>query len=627
MTQSREEKFLSDLREAVLNNLENEQFGVSELSREIAISRFQLHRKLKSLKGISISRYIRETRLEEAMKLLKRDVATISEISFRVGFSSPSYFNSCFQKQYGFPPGEVKKMKETAASGNESIASSPGLDILTPKEERSHRTSGFPAKKQWMWGLLLVTITAVGSIFFFFLRNEIPDDREMSIAVLPLRNLSADADNQFFADGLAEDLLNRLSMITGFKVISRTSSEMYREKGTKSVPQIARELGVSFIIEGSVQREANKARITIQLIDARSDTHVWSRVFDRNINDIFEVQSDIAIRVASEMNNLLTAQQITEIQTNRVGSVKAFELYQLGRFHWNKRTDEGYTTSIDYFEQAMAEDPGYGLAYAGLADTYNLMALQGWIEIATGRDSAEILALKALELDPSLAEAHTVLASIYTYVDLNWEAAEKQYLRAIKLNPSYATVHHYYSEHLSITGRHEEAREQINLALSLDPLSYIIHFVSAKLYFGRGLLEEALSEVQRCHELIEGHPNAVSFDFQLNYALGNDAEALEGFKRYSLLTGRHDPAQVDSAYRASGADGLFALSIATANWTHEKAYWYGLMGDDERALNLLEASFAENDFNPEFTFQYAFRNLRSNPRFRILLRKLGLPGT
>jgi len=628
-TQSREEQFLGSLREAVLNNLGNEQFGVAELSREVAISRFQLHRKLKAIKGVSISQYIRETRLEEAMQLLQADVATVSEIAFRVGFSSPSYFNSCFQKYYGFPPGEVKKRRENGTETPKTAAERQDVADEPSKSANGASFNPAPGKKSVLkWALAIVATLSILTALYYTVGDEHADaDRELSIAVLPLSNLSANPDNQFFADGLVEDLLNRLSMIEGFKVISRTSSEMYREKGTKSVPQIAEELGVSYIIEGSVQRDENKARIAIQLIDGHSDAHVWSKLFDADINDIFQAQSEIALQVASEMNALLTSDQITDIQTNRTGSVKAFELYQMGRFHWNKRTGEGYRTSIDYFEHAIADDPEYGLAYAGLADTYNLMALQGWIDTKTGRDSAEILAFKALELDPSLAEAHNVLASIYTYVDLNWDAAEREYLRAIELNPNYATAHHYYSEHLSIVGRHEEARKQINLARALDPLSFIIHYVSAKLFFGRGLLDKALVDVGKCHELFENHPRATSFEFQLNYLLGNDVEMLEAFRRHALATGTYDAAEVDSTYRTSGPDGLLALAIAATDWTNGKAYLYGLMGDDARAMDLLEASFIENDFNPEFTFQYPFRNLRSHPRFRALVRKMGIPGT
>ena len=329
-------------------------------------------------------------------------------------------------------------------------------------------------------GLLLVNI--FGSRKPAGTLNEL----EKSIAVLPFNNLSEEKGNEHFVDGLVEDLLNRISVIEELKVISRTSSEMYRERGVKSVPEIASELGVSYIVEGSVQRYGDKARITVQLIDAINDDHIWADNYDRDIVDVFKTQSEIAMQIASELNTILTSRQKTQIQENRTKNVKAFELYQMGRFYWNKRTGDGYNTSIEYFEKAIDEDPGYGLAYAGLADTYNLMALQGWIDKQEGRDKAVELALKALELDENLAEAYTVLGSIYDYVDWDWEKAENAFKRALELNPNYATAHHYYSEHLSIIGQHEEARKHIDKALELNPLSFVIRHVSgAKLYYNR----------------------------------------------------------------------------------------------------------------------------------------------
>jgi len=452
-------------------------------------------------------------------------------------------------------------------------------------------------------------------------------DVEKSIAVLPLSSLSTDPENQLFADGIVEDLLSRLALIDGLKVISRTSSEMYREKGTKSLPQIARELGVSYIIEGSVQRIGGKARVNIQLIDARQDAHIWSQIYDRDVQDIFKTQSDITIHVASELNTLLTAQQTTEIQKNRTDNVKAFELYQLGRFYWNKRTSEGYHTSIDYFEQAIAEDPDYGLAYAGLADTYNLMSIQKYIEKKTGRDKAVELASKALELDESLAEAHNVLASIYTYIDMDWEGAEREYLRAIDLNSNYSTAHHYYSEHLSITGRHQEARKQINTALELDPLSFVIRYVSTKLYFNRGLFNEALTENQRCYELFGDHRWTARYNFEINQQLGNGPAALEGIKRLGTITGRFEATTLDSIYQTSGLSGLLRHRIEKTDWIYSKAQLYGLLGEDEKAMDMLEKALDEGEFSIEFTFRWAFRNLHSNPRFQTLVRQVGLGGS
>jgi len=508
--------------------------------------------------------------------------------------------------------------------GDKPERHSPGSQTHARSKERLPIKQK-PIVKKWQLFLLVGILGAVGFYSYFYTKNEFVAEGEKYIAVLPLNNLSADPNNQFFADGIVEDLLTRLSTIEGFKVISRTSSERYRERGEKSLPQIAKELGVSYIIEGSVQRDANKTRINIQLIDAHRDAHIWSKYFDRDFKDIFKIQSEIAIDIAHELNTVLTPQQTTDIQRNRTENIKAYELYQLGRFYWNKRTINGYQTSIGYFEKAIAEDPNYGLAYAGLADTYNLMALQDFIDLKPGRDKAVTLALKALELDDRLAEAHTVIGSIYTNVDWSWEAAEKEYTMALNLNPNFSTVHHYYSEHLSIVGKHEEARKHINKALELDPLSFVIRHVSAKLYFGRGQFHEALAENQRCNELNKDHRWPAFYDFIINKYLDNGPEALAGFKRYASIIGVADPSKADSIYQTSGLNGLIRWGVEFSDSPIHKAEWYAYLGDNERALEMLEKAFQEEQFNAEFAFYYEFRDLYSSPRFNKILEQMHLP--
>ncbi len=458
---------------------------------------------------------------------------------------------------------------------------------------------------------------------------------EKSIAVLPFSNLSEEEGNEHFADGLVEDLLNRISVIEELKVISRTSSDMFRERGLKSIPEIASELGgVSYILEGSVRRYGNKARITVQLIDAINDDHIWADNYDRDIVDVFKTQSEIAMQIATELNTILTSNQKTHLQENKTTNVKAFELYQMGRFYWNKRTGDGYTTSIEYFEQAIDEDPAYGLAYAGLADTYNLMALQGWIDRQEGRDSAEKLAFEALELDENLAEAYTVLGSIYDYVDWDWENAENAFKRALRLNPNYATAHHYYSEHLSIQGRHEEARLHIDKALELDPLSFVIRYVSVKLYYHQGRFEEALLDLQKCIELQKDHPWIEDYSIRIYWQLGEEE------KTFELLWARiidppvvHDLDLVKRIYNESGVKGVIEydneitieLSEGGDNYTFYLANSYAMIGEEKKAIYWLEKAFESyGRISPEISFNIHFRSLRNNPTYIAILEEMGL---
>lgn len=456
---------------------------------------------------------------------------------------------------------------------------------------------------------------------------------EKSIAVLPFSNLSEEEGNEYFIDGLVDDLLNRISVIDQLKVISHTSSDMYRERGVKSIPQIAEELGVSFILEGSVQRYGNKARITVQLIDAKNDDHIWADKYDRDLVDVFQIQSEIAMQVASELSTILTSNEMTQIQESKTENVKAFELYQMGRFYWNKRTGDGYARSIEYFEQAIDEDPGYGLAYAGLADTYNLMALQGWIERQEGRDKAVELALKALELDGNLAEAYTVLGSIYDYVDWDWDNAECAFKRAFEINPNYATAHHYYSQHCHITGRNEEAWIHINKALELNPLSFVIRYVSgAEMYYNDGRFAEALQEIQKCNELHSNHPWIPRIEFAIYWQLGQEEKAYEALGKVLKQNPVYNLQEVEEIYNKSGLRAVIDLKLEVDSMHHAKGSFrayhvadtYGMMGEDEKAMDWLEKAYNINKFSPHVSFNIHFKNVHNSPAYMAILEKMGL---
>jgi len=490
--------------------------------------------------------------------------------------------------------------------------------------------------KIWKVISFVSILIIIGSIVFYIIANNKKHSDisklEKSIAILPFTNLSEEKGNEHFADGLVEDLLNRISVIEELKVISRTSSEMYRERGVKGVPEIASELGVSYIVEGSVQRYGDKARITVQLIDAINDDNIWAENYDRDIVDIFKTQSEIAMQISSVLNTILTSKQKTHIQDNKTKNVKAFELYQMGRFYWNKRTGDGYTTSIEYFNKAIDEDPGYGLAYAGLADTYNLMALQGWIDKQEGRDKAVDLALKSLVLDENLTEAYTVLGSIYDYVDWDWENAEKAFKRALELNPNYATAHHYYSQHLHITGQHEEAHKHIDKALELNPLSFVIRYVrGVEFYYNDGRFIEALAEIQKCNELYENHPWLPRSEFKVYWQLGEEQKAYEALRKIFERDSIYNLENAENIYKVSGLKAVLDWEIeidlkdAKSDYRpYSIADTYGLIGEDEKAMEWLEKAIVSQKISPELNFNIHFKNLHNNPGYIAILKKMGL---
>jgi len=607
------DQFLSTINQIIEDNLDNENFSVEDLAQNAGLSRSMLHRKLIKLTGKSAGDLISETRLNRARELLENDVATASEIAYMVGFNSPSYFNKVFKEYFHVSPGDVRK--------------GVLVNLNHPPNKQKHKIQVLSRLKIHDLGIkvliiLLIAIIVSGGLIYLFRVNK---PVEKSIAILPFINISSDKENQYFADGIVEDLLNRLSTIDDLKVISRTSSEMFRNKGNKSVPEIADILGVNYILEGSVQREVDNMRISIQLIDAHKDDHILSKQYDRDLSEIFKIQSEIASQIASELSILLTEHQLNALMQNQTNNLKAFNYYQMGRYHLNRRSKEEFLSSIDCFNRAINEDSNYALAYAGLADAYYNMSWHRWIDdVKAGRDTALKLALKALEIDDNLVEAHTVLGGIYQEMDWNMEEAEDEYKKAIRKNHNYSPAYQYYAELLSITGRPEQGREYINKAIVLDPFSFTTRNVSTMLYMNEGNYAKALEENQMCLELVKDHPWAIDRNFFIYLGLENEEAAVENFKKNGIITGEYTPQEADSAYMVSGIDGLLRLKSKTYNWPAGRAYCYTMLGEDEKAIEMLEVALDEFRLHPYEMYNIHFKNLQKNPKFRALKKKLGL---
>ncbi len=607
------DQFLLAIDKIIEKNLANENFSVEDLAQHAGLSRSMLHRKLIRLAGKSATDLITERRLLRAKELLENDVATASEIAYKVGFSSPSYFNKVFKNYFQASPGEIRK-------GAFKIQPPSNDHSNTPFQPRSS-----VRKRILVTFVIMITLIAAGIGIYHAFRNNIPIEK--SIAILPFDNLSSNDENQYFADGIVEDLLNRISKIEGLKVISRTSSEIFRDKGSKTIPQIADILGVSYILEGTVQRESDNVRINIQLIDAKKDDHILSKQYDRALSEIFKIQSEIASQIASELSLLLTDQQLNALKKDQTTDLKAFEYKQLGRYHLNKRTSEDLFNSVKYFRLAIREDPDYALAYAELADSYFILPWYGYMDRQTSRDSAIYLAKKALELDSNLGEAHTILGAVYNEFDLDYNAARTEFLKAIKFGPNHAPAYQYYSEFLCTYGKFEEAREILNRAVQLDPYSYIIRYASSSLYYKEGNFDQALAENQICQGLEKDHSWAVFIAFRIYRRLHNEQAALESFKRLVKITDDWSPEKVDSVYRIKGMDGLLRWRLKEGSFSrrNSKAVYYAMLGEYETALDILESSLDEGLLEPFVTTEPEFSNIHSDLRFIAIRKKLGLP--
>ncbi len=318
-----------------------------------------------------------------------------------------------------------------------------------------------------------------------------------SVAVLPFENMSTDPENEYFSDGITDDIIAQLSKISALKVISRTSSMQYK-KTTKKITTIAEELGVGAILEGSVRKAGPRVRIVVHLVDPRSEKHLWGDTFDRQLTDVFEVQSEVAQQITGALSVALSPEEKQRVEKKATGDAEAYNLYLLGRYHVNKWSEANVQKGIEYFLESIAKDPGYAVAYAGLADAYELLSIGfGSKPPVEYLSQAKAMALKALEMDDTLAEAHSSLAYARWLGDLDWSGAEREFKRAIELKTSYVMAHEWYAEYLAALGRHDDAVAEIKRAQQLDPLSVpVTRAVGWVLYFGRRY-DQAIEELQK----------------------------------------------------------------------------------------------------------------------------------
>jgi len=454
-----------------------------------------------------------------------------------------------------------------------------------------------------------------------------------SIAVLPLANVSGDTQEDYFADGVTDELITELAQVGGLRVISRTSVMAY--KGVKKpLPQIARELDVDAVVEGSVQRSGNKVRINAELIQASNDRLVWGKSYERDLSDILTLQSAIAKAIVDEIEVTVTPQEEVRLVRSQSVNPEAHEAYLAGRFYWNKRTAEGVTKGVDYFEQAIAKDPKYALAYAGLADSYHALPEFTSMPIEEAFPKARAAAMKALELDDSLAEPHSALASVIEDYDWDWPGAEQEYKRAIELNPGLAGVRASYSNLLLELGRLPEALSQAKIAQQIDPLSVSANDNLAAVLYYSGDYDGSINQ---CRKTLDLDPTSHQAHRHLGQAYTQKkqyAEAIAELKKAIELShgGSEAFAEVGYVYGVSGKKNdaeriLQELSRpADGHVSHYRlAIVYMGLGENEKALDSLEQAVKERAPGVvHLKVSPVFNELRSAQRFQKLLTDMGL---
>ncbi len=565
---------------------------------------------------------------------------------------NPRFIETIPRKGYRFiaPVHEVEKepaLNPEVQSRSSLLNSGPVDEVIAPDHSREPSASASVAASRrgeiaskWAIPAVLIAVSLVLGAFSLF--KLIANDRSSgnrpvtSIAVLPLENLSGDSNQDYFADGMTDELIASLARISSLRVISRTTAMDY--KGThESLEKIASELHVDAVVEGTVLRSGDRVRITAELVQVSTDRHLWADTYESQLGDVLSLQNQVASAIVSQIRIKLTPQDKQTLAAARPVQSDAYEDYLKGQYYWGKRSEDGLDKAIHYFQSATAKDPNYALAYAGLADCYGILgaAIVGTVPTSEVAPKAEAAAKKAVELDPTLAETQTAIATVHFNYDWNFREAEAGFQRAIQLNPNYATAHQRYSLYLMAMGRTDESLAEMNKARSLDPLSLSMNFsLGWRLFMARQYEQAAL----QLTDTIEMDPSYLLAHIVLGQCYeqeGKYAQAISELQKAALMSPDSAPvmAALGHAYAVAGkrAEALRILDQlkVQAAQRYVSPYYIALLyaglGDHADAMDSLNKGYEDRSNNMIFlNVVPQFDGLRNEPRFQELRHRIGL---
>ena len=453
-----------------------------------------------------------------------------------------------------------------------------------------------------------------------------------SIAVLPFVDMSPQKDQEYFCDGMTEELINRLSNIKELKVPARTSAFMFKGKA-EDIREIGRKLDVQTVLEGSIRKEDSQLRITVQLVNVSDSYHIWSETFDRELTKVFSIQDEVALTIADKLKLTLAGEDKTKLVKRPTENLQAYNLYLQGRYFWNKRTAEEIRKAIDFFNQAIEIDSHYALAYVGLADCYLLLPSYGRFPIREVLPKAKEAVSRALEVDDTLAEAHTSLAAVIESEGAAADA-EREYKRAIELNPNYPMVHLWYHVFLRFRGRLDEAEAEIRRAKELDPLSLIINSGWGDMLYLKKKYDQAIQQYSKTLELDQSFAEARRMRGKCYQQKGMFEEAIADFQkaREDFGNNPYGLGDLGNAYAVSGEKtraievlkNLLELSKQGYSLNYDIAFVYCGLGDKDKAFEYLEKAYNVKEEMADFKVDPAWESLRSDPRYQPLLERLHL---
>jgi len=496
-------------------------------------------------------------------------------------------------------------------------------------------------KKSFMKILIGITILIVITGTFYLIHeilqngtNKKLSTSDNSIVVLPFKNITGDEEGQYFADGVMETIRNHLAKIKSLKVISRTSAERYREPG-KSAPQIAAELGVVYLLEGSTQKFGNRIQINVELINAQEDDNIWGEVFERELTDLFIIQSEIAQEVVDAMKAQITSEEYQRIVEIPTQNLDAYDLYVKGRYYWNKRTVDNMLESLEYFKQAVEIDPEFAQAWSGIADAYSMLSAYNYMSSAEGHSLAKDAANKAIKINNTLAEAHTSLGWLYAFYNHEWKKSRESFDLALKYEPSYSTAHHWYAWMLAAQGKFDRAKQHIQMARSVDPLSSIIMASAGWIYYVSRDYPRARDLFKSAIELDPDFPRS-HFWLGQNYMVNKQYDSAIYHLEIAVNLSERHPQYLSSlglcygvAQQYENAQNILKEIMEISDKRFVTNYDIGLallgINQEEAAMEYFEKAYQDRDtwitfiaVDPRFIY------LRDNLDFQNIIKKTGI---
>ncbi len=618
------EALLENLKQIVLDNLQNEQFTVSSLSKQAGISRSHLHRKLKLLKGQSISQFIREVRLEEAMKMLVKDVGTSSEIAYKVGFSSSSYFHKCFLDFYGFTPGEAKKRQ-----GEQKI--DPGVYENKNQESDSSLADQMTSRKNF--GIFLIFAVALALVFVLRSLNLFPVNQEnISIAILPFEQQEDQLNEEYLSAGVHDALINELGKIPGFRVISKTSSVKYLDSNIQ-MSKIANELEVNWLLKGSVSLEDNNLKVKVRLLGAfPNEEIIWTKDYDQAFSQILFVQKDMVKNIIDKVKGKVPQPQANQLNQAKKVNTETYKNYLRGMYFLNKGDKAGFEKGIGFLQKAIELDPADPYAYAGMAVGYGIMG-HGPVFEKNAPTLARASAKRALTLDENLDNAHTALGMVHLYQEWNWAAAESSFKEALLLNPNNEIAHAHYAWLHLLLDNYEEAIKEARLAVEIDPLSPTYTAWLAWIHVLLGHNEEAMIEVNKSLDLQKGFHYGHLVKGIIYVRRGEFVKAIAEHKKLPSTNNMYQISLAITYAIAGQTENALALFHDLEEKSNEQFVNPTIMGilcanlhEEDKAFYYLNMSL-ENKVYPLPWIKYfdGIELLENDPRLKELFQKLNLP--